>query len=84
MKHDGVTCEKLILEYLISYEERTLPEDELDELRRHFEMCPPCINFLSTYRATGKTLKMLKPRDIPPDLAKAVIAFVRSRREKSG
>jgi hypothetical protein len=82
MKHDGVTCQRLILDYLISYEDRTMSEDERSELRQHFERCPPCLRFLTTYEATGKTLRMLKPREIPPDLANAVIAFVRNRRGK--
>jgi len=74
-----VTCQKLILEYLLSYEDETMPEEERIAFRRHIEMCPPCVEFLSTYEATGKTLKLLKPRDIPPDLAKTVVSFVRSR-----
>jgi len=74
-----VSCQKLILDYLLAYEEGGMPEDERVAFRRHIEMCPPCVEFLSTYEATGKTLKLLKPRDVPRDLAKAVISFVRSR-----
>ena len=31
------------------------------------------------YRATGRTLKMLKPREVPKNLAEAVWNFVRER-----
>ena len=82
MKHGEVTCQELILECLLEFEEGAMPEQERRELQRHFEMCPPCMNFLATYRATGKTLKMLKPTEIPPALAQTVLAFVRMRREK--
>ena len=82
MKHDETTCRQLILDYLLEFEEGAMPEDERRELQSHFEMCPPCMNFLSTYRATGKTLKMLKPTEIPPALAQTVMSFVRARREK--
>lgn len=82
MKHGEVTCQELILECLLEFEEGAMPEQEHRELQRHFEMCPPCMNFLATYRATGKTLKMLKPTEIPPALAQTVLAFVRMRREK--
>jgi hypothetical protein len=82
MKHDGMTCRELILDCLLEFEEGAMPEEERRELQLHFEMCPPCLNFLSTYRATGKTLKMLKPTEIPPALAETVMAFVRARREK--
>jgi len=77
--HDEVTCQRLILDYLLAYEDGTMPQEERAAFRRHVEMCPPCVEFLSTYEATGRTLKLLKPRDIPPDLAKAVLSFVRSR-----
>jgi hypothetical protein len=82
MKHGEVTCQELILECLLEFEEGAMPDPERRELQRHFEMCPPCMNFLATYRATGKTLKMLKPTEIPPALAQTVLAFVRMRGEK--
>lgn len=82
MKHDEMTCRELILDCLLEFEEGAMPEEERRELQLHFDMCPPCLNFLSTYRATGKTLKMLKPTEIPPALAQTVMSFVRARREK--
>jgi len=82
VKSDDVTCEKLILECLLEFEEGTMPEEEHRELERHFQLCPPCERFLATYRATGKCLRMLKPTEIPPALAQTVMAFVRARREK--
>jgi anti-sigma factor RsiW len=78
-KHDSVSCQKLILECLGAYEDGSMPEPDRSDLRRHLERCPPCLAFLNTYRATGRTLKMLKPREIPCDLARAVIAFVKTR-----
>jgi hypothetical protein len=82
MKHDDVTCERLVLECLLEFEEEAMPEEERRELQLHFDMCFPCLSFLATYRATGKCLKMLKPTEIPPALAQTVMAFVRARREK--
>jgi len=79
---DDVTCQKLILDQLLAYEDGSMPESERQDFRRHIDMCPPCVEFLKTYQATGKTLKMLKPREIPVDLAKAVVSFVRARCEK--
>ncbi len=76
---DDVSCRKLILDYLLSYEQGAMPEEERTAFRRHIEMCPPCVEFLATYEATGRTLKLLKPREIPADLARAVVSFVRSR-----
>jgi anti-sigma factor RsiW len=77
--HDPVSCQKLILDNLGAYEDGSMPEPDRSELKMHLEKCPPCLRFLNTYRATGRTLKMLKPREIPCDLAKTVIAFVKAR-----
>ncbi len=79
------TCKKVILDCLIEYEDGTMPAEERTVFERHIEMCPPCVRFLTTYRATGKTLKFLKPEEIPSDLAQSVLAFVRARAgKKSG
>jgi len=82
--HDAITCKRLILEYLVDYEDGAMPEDVRRDLEWHLEHCPPCLVFLKEYRATGRTLRMLKPRDVPKNLAEAVWGFViaRCRKEK--
>jgi hypothetical protein len=82
MKHDDLTCKKLILDCLLEFEDGVMPEEERRELQLHFEECPPCMSFLSSYRAMGMTLKTLKPTEIPPALAETVMSFVRARGEK--
>ncbi len=78
------TCRQVILDLLVDYEDGTMVEPDRSDFERHIEMCPPCVRFLTTYRATGKTLKLLKPEEIPSDLAQSVLAFVRARaRQKS-
>jgi len=83
MSHDEITCRRLILECLGDYEDGSMPEAERRHLEEHFARCPPCLRFLESYRATGRTLKMLKPREIPKNLAEAVMAFVRRCEKKS-
>jgi anti-sigma factor RsiW len=79
------TCKQVILDLLIEYEEGTMAAEDRADFERHIEMCPPCVRFLTTYRATGRTLKLLKPEEIPADLAQSVLAFVRARtRRESG
>jgi anti-sigma factor RsiW len=79
----GHDCRKIVLDLLGEYEAGTLPEAERVELERHIEECPPCVRFLSTYRATGKCVKSLKPSDIPDALAASILAFVKARRDRS-
>jgi anti-sigma factor RsiW len=77
--HDEITCKRLILDYLVEYEDGSMPENDRRELESHLAHCPPCVVFLKSYRATGRTLRMLKPREIPKNLAEAVMTFVRAR-----
>ncbi len=76
------TCRQVILDLLAEYEDGTMVDPDRSDFERHIEMCPPCVRFLTTYRATGKTLKLLKPEEIPSDLAQSVLAFVRARARK--
>jgi len=78
------TCKQVILDLLIEYEDGQMASEERADFERHIEMCPPCVRFLTTYRATGRTLKLLKPEEIPPDLAQSVLAFVRARTRREG
>jgi Putative zinc-finger len=80
--HDAITCKRLILEYLVDYEDGAMPEDVRRDLEWHLEHCPPCLVFLKEYRATGRTLRMLKPKDVPKNLAQAVWGFVIARCRK--
>jgi anti-sigma factor RsiW len=79
LSHDEIKCRQLILEYLIEYEDGSMAEPDRERLEEHFAACPPCLVFLKSYRATGRTLRMLKPRDIPKNLADAVVRFVRAK-----
>jgi anti-sigma factor RsiW len=80
--HDEITCRRLILDCLVDYEDGSMPASERGELEAHFSRCPPCVQVLESYRATGRTLRMLRPREIPPNLADAVMRFVRERRDR--
>jgi anti-sigma factor RsiW len=82
MTHDAITCKQLILDSLVEYEDGSMAQSDRQELERHLSHCPPCVVFLKSYRATGRTLRMLKPREIPKNLAEAVMRFVRARCDK--
>jgi anti-sigma factor RsiW len=77
VKHDEVSCKRFILEYLVEFEDGSMPQPERTAFEEHLGHCPPCVVFLKSYRATGRTLRMLKPRDIPKNLVDAVVSFVR-------
>jgi anti-sigma factor RsiW len=82
VSHDEMSCRRLILEYLGDYEDGSMPEAERQALEAHLSHCPPCVVFLHSYRATGRTLRKLKPKDLPKNLAEAVMKFVKARCNK--
>ena len=54
----------LIVDYL---------EEELDDVKRkdlefHLELCPPCMNFLETYKATGSVCRDALAQEMPTAL----------------
>jgi len=55
MSHDEYSCRQLILESLVEYEDGSMPEPERVRLESHLSHCPPCVVFLKSYRATGRT-----------------------------
>ena len=74
-----MTCKRLVLDALLDYEQGEMPSTERAQFEQHLAACPPCLKFLDSYRATGRALRTLKPREIPPTLAKTVLEFVRAR-----
>ena len=76
---DALSCKSVVMEALYDFEAGTMPEAERTEFERHLQACPPCVRFLDSYRATGRTLRALKPREIPPTLARTVFEFVKAR-----
>ena len=76
---EEITCKRLVMEALYDFEEGTMPEAERAEFERHLALCPPCVGFLDSYRATGRTLRALKPREVPNALARTVFEFVKAR-----
>lgn len=78
-----LTCKRLVLDALVDYEDGTMGRPVREEFERHLALCPPCLKFLDSYRATGKALTHLKPREIPPALARTVLEFVRARCRRS-
>ncbi|MCA8960188.1 MAG: zf-HC2 domain-containing protein [Planctomycetes bacterium] len=46
-----LTCRELV-EILADYLEGSLPEEQFEVLQRHLNLCPPCLDYLDTYRST--------------------------------
>ena len=74
--HIGLEC-KDIAELLGDYLDGLLPRHQAEQLAWHLEGCRPCIAFVNTYKGTIDAAKKLKEVEIPPELKKRLIAFLK-------
>lgn len=77
-------CREL-LEFLMQYLEDELPPEERASFERHMDDCPPCANYIQSYRAVramGRKALCCEgdavPADVPEDLIQAIL---RARQE---
>lgn len=69
-----------IADLLADYLEGTLPRRTVELLEWHIDGCAPCIAFINTYRGTIRATRTLHATEIPPELKKRLVAFLRARR----
>ena len=78
---EGRTCKDL-LDFLDDYTEGALPAGEQRRFEAHLDVCPPCQDYLSSYRTTvGLTQEAYQDEaceDLPEDLVRAILDARRS------
>ena len=82
----SITCRELI-GFLADYLDGALPPAQRGEFDRHLAICPSCVNYLETYKATirlGKSA-FCEPGGAPPgDVPEELIAAILAARRKGG
>ena len=72
-----MTCQQLI-DFIASYLDNELPEDEQAAFDRHLAACPSCVNYLKTYKRTVLLAKAAAnepvPDEVPESLVLAILA----------
>jgi anti-sigma factor RsiW len=75
-----VTCQEFI-DFLMDYADGVLPPEQRAQFDEHLSVCPDCVNYLASYRATTSLGKAaFKPSDtpippeVPSDLVRAILA----------
>jgi anti-sigma factor RsiW len=82
---DSLTCRELI-GFLADYLDGELPEPTRRVFEDHLEDCPPCRDYLASYRTTiALAAEACGPddrvaEDVPEDLVRAVLAARPTRR----
>lgn len=54
------------------------PEEEA-HLQEHLSGCPPCVDFLRTYRATPGLCKRALAKQMPKEVSESLTEFLRSK-----
>ena len=71
-----LTCRE-IADFLMSYLDHELDAIQLREFEHHLELCPPCVSYLESYKATGALSKKAfaaEPEKMPEELVKSILA----------
>ena len=58
---------KEITEKLLLFRDGDLPPDEVEILRTHLHMCPPCEHLFDGYEEVVDILERLRPVNMPAD-----------------
>jgi anti-sigma factor RsiW len=67
------------IDLLLSYLDGDLPEDEMRALDEHFNGCPPCVDFLRSYRDTSSLCRHHLAQKVPNEVASKLTSFLRQR-----
>jgi anti-sigma factor RsiW len=66
------------VEFLIDYLEGELPPEQAEAFQQHLELCPPCIEYVATYKSTieiGRICCKHEDRS-PPDMPEALVRAI--------
>jgi anti-sigma factor RsiW len=75
------TCRKSI-DLLVEFLDGEMPAEEERHLIEHLEACPPCVDFLRTYRATPGICKRALAAKMPSELSHKLTEFLRQKTQK--
>jgi anti-sigma factor RsiW len=64
------------VELLGEYVDGSLPPEQAAALEAHLSLCPPCITFVRTYKATRTLCRHKLAREMPPELKSSLQSFL--------
>lgn len=73
------SCRETV-DLLLDYLENRLPPVDHEALDAHFSGCPPCLEFVKSYKETPRVLREATSAAIPDDVARRLEQFLRSRK----
>jgi anti-sigma factor RsiW len=73
---DGVSCQKAY-DLLFDLLEGHLPTETEKRVRAHFGACPPCLEFLESYRKTPHLCRQALAKEVPDEVTQSLLGFLR-------
>ena len=67
------------IDVLCDFLDGAMSADEEKKLIEHLEACPPCMEFLRTYRATPGLCKKALVKKMPSELSSRLTSFLREK-----
>lgn len=73
-----MNCSAVITNFLADYLDGNLPPDTLADFEHHLDVCPSCVAYLRSYRATIVLAagSGVANDDVPEELVSAILATV--------
>jgi anti-sigma factor RsiW len=77
----GVSCQGAY-DLLFDLLDGQLPEEKAGAVQAHFQACPPCLQFLESYRKTPGLCREALAREVPQEVTSSLLSFLRSQLPK--
>jgi hypothetical protein len=75
------TCKDSV-HLLMDFLDGDMAEEDQRHLREHLMGCPPCIDFLKTYKATPGLCRRALVKTMPEELSSKLTEFLREKMKK--
>jgi anti-sigma factor RsiW len=67
------------MQRLLEYLDGDMGSAEARELKQHLDTCPPCVNFVQSYRATPDLCRRHLAKQMPEELVNHLKSFLRDK-----
>jgi anti-sigma factor RsiW len=75
----GLFSCKDCVDALLSYVEGEMPAEQRAKFEGHLGACPPCVDFLNTYRETPTMCRKALAKRMPPELSSKLKELLRTK-----
>jgi anti-sigma factor (TIGR02949 family) len=75
------TCKDSI-DLLLDFLDGDMADEDARRLEEHLSACPPCVDFVKTYRATSGLCKKALKRAMPDEMSAKLTEFLRTNCKK--